>query len=85
MRAKFTKILREILSEPNNGGLSWGRVASSVALVASLIWITKILIFTGNLPSMDGITAYVVGPYTANKATTAVQSFAGVKETEKTL
>lgn len=69
------RIIREIFSEPNGGGLSWGRVASGVALVAAIVWVTRILILTHGLPALDGITGFVIAPYTANKVGTAVQSF----------
>lgn len=70
------KIFREIFSEPS-GMLSWGRVASAIALVAGLGWVTHIVISTHSLPALDGITAFVLGPYGANKVATAVQAFAG--------
>ena len=69
------KIFREILSEPNGGTLSWGRVASSIALIAAIIWITKIVLFTHALPALDGASGFIVAPYASNKITTAVQSF----------
>ncbi len=73
--AGIKRIVREIMSEPNGGGLSWGRVASSVALVAGIVWVSRILILTHGLPALDGITAFVLGPYTSNKVGAAVQSF----------
>jgi hypothetical protein len=84
MLQKFTKVVRETLDEPGTGILSWGRVASSIALIASIVWVTKVLLLTGHLPPMDGITGYVIGPYTANKAATAVSSFSGTsRDAEK--
>lgn len=77
------KVLREILSEPGpNGSLSWGRVASSVALVASIIWVSKEIILTGHLPPMEGVTGFMISPYMANKATNAVQAFSGFQNNQ---
>jgi len=68
------KILREIHSDAN-GQLSWGRTASTFALVAGIAWISRLVFMTHTLPAMDGITAFVVGPYGANKVAGAAQSF----------
>ena len=68
------KIVREVLSEPG-GGLSWGRVASAISLLASLVWISHIIIHTHAMPDLAGTTALVVGPYAAGKAAAAAQSF----------
>ena len=64
------------MSEPGaNGTLSWGRVASSICLIAAIVWISHILIHTHALPALDGITGFVAAPYASNKVATAVQSF----------
>jgi hypothetical protein len=71
---KIKKHAYEILSEPG-GSLSWGRCASTVSLLASIAWVSHLIIHTGQLPALDGITGFVIGPYGANKLGTAVQSF----------
>jgi hypothetical protein len=68
------KILREVLSEPG-GGLSWGRVASAISLLASLVWVSHIILHTHAMPDLTGTTALVVGPYAAGKVAAAAQSF----------
>jgi hypothetical protein len=69
--------IRELFSEPGaNGTLSWGRVASAVALLGALVWVSKIVFQTHTLPAFDGITAFVLAPYGANKVATAAQAFA---------
>jgi hypothetical protein len=74
--AGFKKIVREIFSEPGpNGTLSWGRIASSVALLAAIVWVSRILFLTHGLPALDGVTGFVLGPYGANKIGAAAQSF----------
>ena len=74
--AGVRKVVREIHSEPGPGGtLSWGRIAASASLIASIAWVTKVLIHTGTLPPLDGISGFVVAPYAANRVATAVQSF----------
>lgn len=76
MFAGVKKIARELFSEPGpNGTLSWGRVASAVALVASVTWVSRILIHTGALPSLASITGFVTAPYASGKVGSAVQSF----------
>jgi hypothetical protein len=70
------KVLREIMSEPGaNGTLSWGRVASTVSLLAAIVWVSHILIHTHALPALDGITGFIVAPYGSNKLATAAQAF----------
>lgn len=73
--AKIKVVLREIFSEPNGGGLSWGRCASTLALIIASVWVTRLVILTHSLPALDGITGFIVAPYGANKIGTAVQSF----------
>ena len=72
----FSQALHELFSEPGaNGTLSWGRVASAVALVGGIVWISHIVYVLHTLPAFDGITAFVLAPYAANKAGSAVQAF----------
>lgn len=73
--AGIKKILREVLSEPGNGTLSWGRIASTVTLFAALVWVSYILYHTGTVPALDGITGFMLAPYGANKLGTAAQAF----------
>ncbi len=69
--------LKGIMSDPVSptGNMSWGRWASTATLISSIIWISYLLYTTGHMPPMDGITGYVIAPYTANKVTTVAQSF----------
>lgn len=77
------KALREIHTDPSGGVLSWGRVASSIALVACIFWATKVLLYTHAMPSLDGATGFIVAPYVANKTANAVQSFTKKDDTVK--
>jgi hypothetical protein len=70
----MNKLVKEIFSEPT-GTLSWGRIASSVALVAAVAWVTRLVLVTHALPDLSGITGFVIGPYGVNKVATAMQSF----------
>lgn len=70
------KIAKEVFSEPT-GTLSWGRIASTVSLLAAIAWVTKLVLLTHTLPDLSGITGFVSGPYLANKVSTAVQAFSG--------
>jgi hypothetical protein len=72
----FKKALREVMSEPGaTGTLSWGRVASSVALVAAIAWVTHMVLITRAIPPLDGVITFTMAPYGNNKVVTAAQSF----------
>lgn len=75
------KLLREIMNDPATGQLSWGRCASTFALLAATVWITRIVWHSHSLPGLDGITAFIIGPYGANKVGTALQGIASKKDT----
>lgn len=74
--ATIKKLSRELFSESGAGFISWGRVASTVALIAGIAWVTHIVWTTKTLPALDGVTAFGVGPYAANKVAAATQAFA---------
>jgi hypothetical protein len=74
MFTNFKHALREVMSEPG-GQLSWGRVASSIALLAAIAWVSRIIYLSHGIPSLDGITTFVLAPYGTNKAITAVQAY----------
>jgi hypothetical protein len=40
-----------------------------------MVWVTHIVLTMHSLPAFDGITAFVLAPYAANKTAAAVQSF----------
>jgi hypothetical protein len=70
------KVVREIYSEPNGGGLSWGRVTATFTVMAAIGWVTRVLLTTHALPvDMTGLSAFAISPYAANKVATAAQSF----------
>jgi len=69
------KILREILSEPGNGTLSFGRVASGLALLFCFGWATYVLVHTHVIPPLAGLTGFALAPFAANKAANAAQAF----------
>jgi len=72
----FSNAMHELFSEPGaTGTLSWGRVASAVALVGGVLWVSHIVYTLHSLPAFDGLTAFVLAPYAANKAGSAVQAF----------
>jgi hypothetical protein len=63
-----SKTLKEIYSEPGpQGTLSWGRVAATITLLAAIAWVTRIVLMTHALPALDGITAFGLAPYAANR------------------
>lgn len=69
--------LKEGFEEPT-GGLSWGRLASSAAMVAVIAWVAHFLYINRTFPSADTIkslTEFMLAPYGSNKLITAVQAF----------
>ena len=74
--AGFKKVVREIMSEPGpNGTLSWGRIASSVLIIAVVVWASRFLYLNHTIPSVRELTEFMIAPYASNKISTAVQSF----------
>jgi threonine/homoserine efflux transporter RhtA len=73
----FVNKIYGMLSEGESTVLSWGRCGSLVAMVASICWVTYLVIRTHTMPDLSGVTAYTVAPYSANKITDAVKSFGG--------
>lgn len=73
----FKKLFREIHEEPGTGILSWGRCASSIALFACIGWVSYLLHKNAALPGLVDVTGFVLGPYGANKVTTAISNFSG--------
>jgi hypothetical protein len=73
--ATVQKKLAEIHNEPGTGTLSWGRVASSAAFLCSVVWVSWVMAHTFSIPPLDGITAFIAGPYTANKLGAMGQAF----------
>jgi hypothetical protein len=74
--SNFGNLIHELFSEPGpNGTVSWGRVASAIALVGAMVWITHIVLTLHSLPGFDGVTAFVLAPYAANKTAATVQAF----------
>jgi hypothetical protein len=72
--AGVKKISREMFGD-SKGVISLGHVMTAVFGIAAIVWVSRILILTHGLPALDGITAFVIGPYSANKIATAAQSF----------
>lgn len=67
--------IREIMSEPGpNGTLSWGRIASSIALMAVIVWGCWLVRLHQTVPFKE-MGEFVISPYGANKLSTAIQAF----------
>lgn len=77
MFKKIAAIFREIHSEPSGGTLSWGRSASSVCLVAAIVWVSRVWFLTHAIPALDGVIGFVLAPYGANKIATSAQNTLG--------
>ena len=66
---KFTEIWKE-----SDQSWSWARVASTATLLTALWGFVHVVLKTHALPdalTLGGLSAWAVGPYTVNKATTA--------------
>ena len=62
MFSKIVKVVREIMSEPGGGTLSWGRCAATFALLSGVVWVTKIVLNTHALPDLTGAAEPVATP-----------------------
>jgi hypothetical protein len=70
------KTFREIMSEPGpTGTLSWGRVASSLLVLAVIGWVSRILYLTHVMPPLKELTELMLAPYGSGKIAAAVQAF----------
>ena len=63
--AEFFKFLRSVFSESDGTG-SWSRIASCVALIAVVGWVTYIIVSTKAIPSLDGPISFIAAPYAIN-------------------
>lgn len=77
----FLKALREIHSEPNGGGLSWGRVTASLAFIASVVWVSLIWHHTHVFPSLSDVTMWTLAPYGANRLGAVATAFSNNPQT----
>ncbi len=73
----MTIFLKQLFSE--SGEASFSRVGSFVALVCSCFWVTSIVMRTGNLPGLDGLTFFIGSLYGLGKAGETVQRILGGK------
>jgi hypothetical protein len=48
-------------------GISFGRLATFIALLAVIVWVTKIVWHTNALPALDGVTLFAVSFYGTGK------------------
>jgi hypothetical protein len=62
----MTIFLKQLFSE--SGEASFSRVRSFVALLCSCFWVTDIVMRTGNLPGLDGLTFFIGSLYGLGKA-----------------
>ncbi len=67
----FIAFIKSVFSEPDGTG-STARVLSGVLAVASICWISHIVLKTHALPDMAGVAALITAPYGANKIITKI-------------
>lgn len=69
--------------ENSGDTLSWGRCASSVALISAISFIGYSVVHNHVLPSAwTDIGGFIIAPYTASKAGTTIQAFANKDKTD---
>jgi len=73
----MTVFLKQLFSE--SGEASFSRVGSLVALLCSCFWVTDIVMRTGSLPGLDGLTFFIGSLYGLGKAGETVQRILGGK------
>lgn len=64
--------IKSIFSDGGTG--SWSRTASFLALVASIGWVTRIVLKTQAIPQLDGVTLFVTSMYAINQIQNAISS-----------
>lgn len=69
--------LRQLFSE--SGEASFSRAGAFVALISACVWVSYLVWRTGALPSLEGLTFFIVGLYGLGKAGETVQRVLGNK------
>lgn len=67
--------IKETLSEPNGGTLSWGRVASTFNALVAAVCIVYYMCVHKQMPDFGGITTYILGPYGMAKGSAVITAF----------
>jgi len=67
--------LKSLLSEPDGSSISYARVSGSIALLATIGWVTYLVLKTHALPPLGEASAFVSASYAVNKVATAAQSY----------
>jgi len=67
-----------VFSEPEDGP-SFSRIATGILVLASIFWITYVVVKTRAIPDLSGVALFIMALYGANKFTTAITKFAGPK------
>ena len=73
----MTKFLAGVFSD--GGQPSFSRVATGVALIASIAWVSYLVIHNKTLPDFYGIAMFISVPYALNRLTNMAEVFAPKK------
>lgn len=76
----FPPPLREILSE--NGVGSYSRVSSFTIVVATIFWVTYLVIHNHAMPDMAGPTAFIAGGSGSQYGLNQIKNWVSKKETK---
>ena len=60
------EFLKQLFSDAP--GVSFGRAATAVCLVAGIVWVTRVVWITNALPALDGVTFWALSFYVGGKA-----------------
>ena len=72
---------QSVFSEPNGPG-SYARVASAALLLASIAWISWIVVRTNAIPPVAEVIALMSAPYAMNRAAGIIDSITAQKKTD---
>lgn len=74
--------LKQLFSD--QPGVSFGRTGSFIALVASIYWVTVIVLRTSTLPDLSGLTFFIGSLYVLGKGVGTVRAIFGKEGTTST-
>ncbi len=73
----MVRFLQQIFSE--SGEASFSRAGACLALVCACAWVSYLVWRTGTLPSLDGLTFFILSLYGLGKAGETLQRVLGNK------
>ena len=72
--------LKQLFSD--QPGVSFGRMATFISLLAAIAWVTRVVWQTNAIPALDGITLFVVSFYAGGKLIGKAAEVLGKKDSK---